>query len=581
MAETGNSAAAESSAPQRYRFGPFLLDQTAQRLSNGEDVLTVTPKAFETLLELVRRAGEVVGREELLESVWPGAFVEESVLTQNVYTLRKLLDSGGEGTTYIETVPRHGYRFVAPVERERPPKPSAIASLAVLPFRPLIEDDENRVLGLGMADALVVRLSQVEGLAVRPTSAVRPFAEATPDVVVVARQLGVEGVLDGSIQRSADRVRVTVQLVAPGARGLIWADSFDSTFTDIFGVQDSIAAEVTRRLELELVGGAGAPRPARVPPAAYEAYLTGRYFWNRRTAASLDKAAEAFAQAIELAPEYARAYAGLADSYVLQPLYGSQAPRAAFPKAIDAAAAALALESRLAEAHTTLAYSRFLYEWSWSRAEESFRRAIQLDPQYATAHHWYAYFLVSRGRFSEAIGEIERAASLDPLSLVINADHGMVLYFAGEFAQALSQFERTHELDRRFAYGYFGRSLALEATGELAAAVETAARAVELSRRSSVMLGALGRLLGVAGRTAEAREILSELSGRARREYVSAAYPAMVYTGLGDIDEALLGWQRAAEERSRFFPFCGVWPIFDRLAEEPKFKRLAAAVAPS
>ncbi|MBT8216765.1 MAG: tetratricopeptide repeat protein, partial [Acidimicrobiia bacterium] len=271
---------------------------------------------------------------------------------------------------------------------------------------------------------------------------------------------------------------------------------------------------------------------------------------------------------------------GLADTYALQPLYGTLAPREAFPKAIDAATTALAIENRLAEAHTTLAYSRFLYEWRWEMAEEAFRRAIQLNPAYATGHHWYAYFLSSRGRFDEAIAEIETAVRLDPLSLVINADLGMVLYFAGRIERALAQFDRADELDPRFAYGYFGRALALEAAGRLDQAVAAAARAVDLSGRSSVMLGTYGRLAAVDGRTGEARAILAELTARAGEEYVSAAHPAMVQTGLGDVEATLDWWERAAEERSRFVPFCGVWPIFERLVGEPRFERLIDAIGP-
>jgi DNA-binding winged helix-turn-helix (wHTH) protein/tetratricopeptide (TPR) repeat protein len=566
-----------------YRFGEYRLDRDRGQLLRGLEPVALTPKALETLGILIERPGEIVGRDEILERVWPGAFVEEAVLTQNVYTLRKALGEGDPGGKYIETVPRRGYRFVAEVAREeagRSARVRDISSLAVLPFLPLAAGQSaDEALGLGMADALIVRLSGLHGqLGVRPTSAVRTFTSRQREPVNIAGTLGVEGMVDGTIQRVADQVRVSVQLLAAGDGNPVWAATFDTPFTDLFTVQDAIAEQVAAALRLELGAGRSLAREEPVDPRAYQAYVTGRYFWNQRTGASLERAVLHFDRAIELESEYARAHAGLADSYALLPLYGNQRPAEALPKAISAAATALSINPRLAEAHTTLAYARFLFEWDWRRAELGFRRAIELNPAYATAHHWLSYYVTARERHEEAIEEIDAALELDPVSLIINADAGLVFYFARRFEEAEQRFRRTLELDPDFAYAHFGLGMTLEALDRSGEAIEVTRRAVRLSDGSSAMLGALGRLLGAAGQTSEAKEVLRQLLEQSEAQYVQAGHVAMVHTGLGDAGSALEWWAKAIEERSRFVPFFDVWPVFDRLRAEPGFGELERRV---
>jgi DNA-binding winged helix-turn-helix (wHTH) protein/TolB-like protein/Flp pilus assembly protein TadD len=661
-----------------YAFGPFTLDLQRQELRRGAEPVPLTPKAFDTLRVLVEADGAVVPKEELLALVWRDRFVEESVLSQNVYTLRKVLAEGDDGRTYILTVPRRGYRFAVPVERlsgehalpdaeaagatppggsvvtaaaagpatqvtavsagfdtadagavqsawtgperraaarpaERPLRrrplllaglaavlllaallaiaarwrpdeaPSGtlrVGSLAVLPFLSISPTSDRDVLGLAMADALITRLSELEPLVVRPTSAVQELREAPRDALAIGRRLGVDAVMDGSLQRAGDRLRVSVRLLRVDGGRPLWARSFETVYTDPFAVQDAISEQVADALSLELSGR----RPHRPgnrgtgDVEAYQEYVRGRYFWNRRTEADLNKAMTHFEGALARDPAFAAAHAGIADCWVLLPLYGNTPPRDAFPRAIAKAREALRLDPDLAEAHTTLAYARFLYDWSWADAEQGFRQAQRLDPGYPTAPQWYSYLLSATGRHDEAIANARLAQRLDPLSLVINADLGFVLYFARRNDEAIAQFERTLELDPRFPYTRFGLAFALAAAGRRDEAVKEAQQAVELSGDSSVMQGALGYTLATAGRTAEARAVRATLERRRGTDRVQPGAFALVDTGLGDHAAALDELDAAYRDRSRFVVLMGVWPAFDPLRQEPRWAELTRRV---
>lgn len=648
-----------------YSFGPYRLDLVRQELRRGEQVVALTPKAFDTLRMLVEAGGAVVPKEEILATVWHDRFVEESVLSQNVYTLRKVLDEGNGGRPYIVTVPRRGYRLGVPITRQgvrvfptperafpvipttaggpapapaaspptaapAPPElaasavgrrqrrrlgvlfallalvaaaagwtlaqrraaarraasapPAAAApvrSIAVLPLLPLGGGDEDaEMLGLAMADALINRLSEMEPLVVRPTSAVQELRGRGRNPTFIGAQLGVDAVIDGSLQRAGDRLRVSLQLLRVPDGDPLWAGTFDTADTDPFAVQDAISAQVADGLSLRLSARRSRQLGTRgtADPEAYQEYVRGRYFWNRRTEADLRKAMERFRAAIERDPAFAAAHAGLADCWVLLPLYGNMPPREAFPRAIAAARAALELDLELAEAHTSLAYARLMFDWDWAAAEEEFRRAQRLDPNYPTAAHWHGYLLSALGRHEEAIAQARRAQELDPLSLVINADHGLVLYFARRHEEAIAQFQRTLELDPRFAYARFGLALAYAATGRGEDAVREAEQAVEYSGGSSVNQAALGYALGVAGRGEEARRVLAGLEERARRSPVQAGAFGLVHLGVGDRDRALDSLRRAYEERSRFVVFLQVWPIYDPLRGDPRFAALVRDV---
>ena len=568
---------------QVLEFDGFTVDLGSRLLLRGNRQVALTPKAFDTLAVLLERPGEVLPKERLLERVWPDTFVEEGILTQNIYTLRKALQEAGGMRSYIETVPRRGYRFVEPVAAREAPEETAreaasVRSIAVLPFEPLTGNPDDAYLGLGLADALITRLSNLRRLTVRPTSAVRRYLGVARDPAVVGRALQVEAVLDGTLQRSGDGLRITVQLVGAREAAPLWAAKFDARAADLFALEDSISQELTEELRLRL-SRQERDRLSRNPtpdPEAYDAHLRGRYFWNRRTLDGLEKAISSFRRAIDLDPDFALAHAGLADCYVLLPLYGAFAPREVFPEAIAAAERALALDDSLAEAHTSLAYARFLYERRWAAAERGFRRAIDLNPGYPTAHQWCAFLLSALGRHEEAIGEARQARDLDPLSLVINADFGMVLYFARQYSAAVQQFRKALELDPAFPYAHFGLGLAWQQQGRLAEAVEELRRAVELAPRSPAYQAALGQALAFAGRPEEARRVLAELEGRAAREYVESSDFAFLWTALGEPDRAIDRLEQACEERSRFVAFLATWPIYDPLRAHARWGELVA-----
>jgi DNA-binding winged helix-turn-helix (wHTH) protein/tetratricopeptide (TPR) repeat protein len=564
-----------------FEFDGFTVDFGNRLLLRGDRPVALTPKAFDTLAALLQHPGEVLAKEDLLARVWPDAFVEEGILTQNIYTLRKALQEAGGARTYIETIPRRGYRFAGPLsertERGAPrPEPEArIASLAVLPFEPMAGNTDDAYLGLGLADALITRLSNLRRIAVRPTSAVRRYLGAQREPAEVGRLLQVDAVLDGTIRRSGDWLRITVQLVNVRDDTPSWATQFDARSTDLFALEDSISQELAEELNLRLSRQERdrLTRSATRHPEAYDAYLRGRYFWNRRTFEGLTKAIDSFHRAIELDPGLAAAWAGLADCRVLLPLHGAVAPRDVFPQAIAAAERALELDESFAEAHTSLAYARFIYERHWEKAERGFRRAIELSPGYATAHQWYSFLLAALCRHGEAIAQARQARQLDPLSLVINADLGMVLCFARDPA-AEEQLLQTLELDPSFSYARFELGFSLQQQGRLEEAVTELGRAASTAPDNLAMQAAFGQALAWAGRTEEARKILAILEERVTREPVDASLFAFLWTALGERERAIDCLDEACGQGSRFVAFLATWSIYDPLRDHPRWPEL-------
>ncbi len=561
-------------------FDGFTVDLGSRLLLRDGRPVSLTPKAFDTLAALLQHPGEVLTKEDLLARVWPDAFVEEAILSQNIYTLRKALQEAGGARAYIETIPRRGYRFAGTVADRKgaglgPEPRTPVASLAVLPFEPLAGNSDDAYLGLGLADSLITRMSNLRRIAVRPTSAVRRYLGAEREPAEVGRLLDVDAVLDGTIRRSGDWLRISVQLVNVRTGVPTWATQLNARATDLFALEDSISQELAEELKLRLSPKERdrLTRSATRHPEAYDAYLRGRYFWNRRTFDGLTKAIELFHQAIELDPGLAAAYAGLADCRVLLPLHGAVAPRDVFPRAIAEAERALELDESFAEAHTSLAYARFIYERNWEKAERGFRRAIELSPGYATAHQWYAFLLAALGRHGEALAQARRARELDPLSLVINADLGMVLCFARDSA-AEEQLRRTLELDPSFAYARFELGFSLQQQGRLEEAVTEFGQAASLAPENLAMQGAFGQALAWAGRTEEARKILAVLEEKSLREAVDASLFGFLRAGLGENDRAIDLLEDACDQGSRFVAFLAVWSIFDPLRSHTRWPGL-------
>ncbi|MBA3512916.1 MAG: protein kinase, partial [Pyrinomonadaceae bacterium] len=454
--------------------------------------------------------------------------------------------------------------------------PEPIRSIAVLPFKPLVAESRDESLELGMADTLITRLSSISQIIVRPTSAVRQYIALDQDAMAAGRQLRVESVLDGNIQREGDRIRVTVRLLSVADGRTLWAGQFDEKLTNVFAVQDSISERVAGALELELTGKERELLTKRYTEnaEAYQLYLKGWYFWNKRTEESLKQAIGYFNQAIDLDPNYALGYAGIAASYELLAAFGSIPANEAMPKAKTAAIKALEIDDTRAEAHAALARIRLNYDWDWSGAERDFKRAIKLNPNYPTGHHWYAWHLAAMERHTEAIAEMKRAQELDPLSLVINTDVGWIFYYARQYDQAIAELRKTLEMDPNFVRAHLRLGLSYLQKSMNEEAIETLQKAKGLSGSSTEIVAFLGYAYAVSGMKGEAQKILTDLQERSRRRYVSPYYVAAIYTGLGDRDQAFNWLEKAYEERSGWLVNLEVEPMFDSLRSDPRFEDL-------
>ena len=613
-------ASKERQPRQFYEFGHFRVDVAERVLLREGRPVPLTPKLFDTLLALVERSGHVVEKSELMETVWPETFVEESNLSSNVSLLRKTLGGGDGGRPFIETVPRRGYRFAPcvrvveldPAEpgaddefivRRRAPAltregeefdaagaarplshgaaPRAPAapprSLAVLPFALLNAGGADDYLGLGLADALITQLSNTGQIVVRPTSAVRKYTDPNRDSAEVGRELGVEAVVEGSVQQAAGRLRVTVRAVSARGGVPLWADKFSATFTDIFDVQDSISAQVARALTLNLTGEGRERLRKRYTESAeaYRAYLRGRYFWNKRNLEGFRKAVVHFNAAIEHDPAYALAYSGLSDTYAMLSSWGEPSPREGMPLARAAAARALEIDPELSEAHASLGNVLYLM-WDYAGGEAAIRRAIELNPNYATAHNRYAQLLVSQERFDEATAAIRRAQELDPLSAMVNTAVAGPYFYARQYERAIAQYRNALELDPDFIPALFTMANALSQQGAFAEALAVSRRAVELSGRHPLIVAGLAGILASAGRRDEAlRELDAMLAGGGP---VLPYSLATVHARLGDAERALACLEQAYEERSTHLNDLNIDPEFDSLRPDPRFRDLVRRV---
>ena len=614
-----------------YEFGPFRLDVLKRLLLREGEVVPLTSKAFETLLALVEGRGQILEKDELLSRIWPDAVVEEKNLTINISTLRKALGESPREHRYIVTVPGRGYRFVADVQemageearpsegaggageretgkRNRPrfsrrlilaaglalmalvtvglywwkfgrsqlARPDlAIRSVAVLPFRSLSAEGGDEYLGLGMADALITRLGRVSQIVVRPTSAVRKYAAPGQDPMAAGRELKVESVLEGTIQRADERLRLTLQLVNVDDGRHLWADQFDEKFTDLLTVEDRISERVAAALSLKLSGAEKTLLAKRHTEnsEAHQLYLKGRYFWNKRTPEGIGKGIEFIRQAADLDPNYAPAFAGLADCYLVYPLYAGLPTGEWMQRARAAAVKALELDATLAEAHATLAYTKMLYNWDWSGAEQEFRQALALNPNYPTAHQWYANWFSWTGRADEAIAEAKRAQELDPLSLVISADLGGHFYGARRYDEAIAQFKKTLELDPNFAPARLELGLVYLQKKLWAEAIAEIQQGVALSDENH-SLPFLGYAYGVAGRRDEARKTLTRLKERTKQRDIFLYYLALTHLGLGEKNETFTLLEEACAMREPSLARLKTDPLFDSVRDDPRFTDL-------
>ena len=470
-------------------------------------------------------------------------------------------------------------RYTAPTVANLPAK-----SIAVLPFENLSSDPDNAYFTEGIQDEILARLAKIADLKVISRASTQRYKSSPDDLPEIAKRLGVSNILEGSVQKTADRVRVTVQLINAASDAHLWGETYDRNLTDVFAAESDIARAIADTLRAKLTGSEQNALTARPTenPEAHQLYLRGRYFWNKRTGADFKKAIGYFNQAIEKDPNYALAYAGLADAYVLLSAYAEASPKDSLPQAKAAAAKALELDSTLGEAHASLAQALLAYDLNFAEATREFRRAIELNPNYATAHHWYGESVLGPlGKFEEAIAEARRALELDPLSVIINADFGSALTNARRYDQAIEQLRKTVEMDPGFYYAHWTLGNALELKGFNEEAIAEYKKAIALND-DPLPRALLGHLYAKLGRKDEALAILKqlrELRESSKERYVSPYNLALIHLGLGQKNEAIQLLEETYEERDGYnIVFIKVEVLLDPLRGDPRFEALVQKV---
>ncbi|SRR5579871_496599 len=624
-----------------YQFGEFRLDPQTRVLTRGGTTVPLTPKAFEVLLLLIQNAGKVVTKDELMKAVWPNSFVEESNLTQTIFMVRKALDDAS-GRRYILNVQGQGYRFLIPViettsepevetpvivpsaasvleiplqpqpranhwrlaamaavmttvvlitgaatwlwrSRHAPAQPQGKIMLAVLPFENFTGDPGQEYFSDGLTEEMISQLGNLDpaSVGVIARTSVMRYKHTTESIPRIGEDLGVQYVIEGSVRRDSERVRITAQLIQVKDQSHLWTRQYDRDLSHLLELQEEIAREVANEIEFSLSGrrpiepaserGSLAAKSRANSYEVYDLCLKGRYFWNKRTADGFRQAANYFQQAIDKDPNYGAAYAGLADTFGLMSTWYEGPQNELMPKARTAALRALELDESLAEAHASLALIKENYDYDWPGAEREFRRAIQLNPQYATAHQWYAESLSWQGRFQEALTESEQARHLDPLSPIIGSDYASILYYSHQYESALKQIRSVLELDPNFEH----------AQGEMVPSYLQMGRYDEAIEAINHWPGH-GRglwpwawkaaIYGRSGRAQQARRALAKV------EQVPASRPGLpamllvAYSGTGQKERVLEVLEKAISEHSNAVLPIKVDPLYDPMRSDPRFE---------
>ena len=569
-----------------FRVGPWLVQPQLNSVSQNGTGARLEPKAMQVLVRLAESADDVVPKDRLMRAVWGDTFVTEDVLTRSISALRRAFHDSTQQPRFIQTIPKGGYRLIAPVEWvDRKPD---VESVLVLPFVNASGDSELEYLSDGITDSITHWLSQLPQLRVMARSTAYRHKGREGDAQGVGKELGVRSVLTGRIVRRGEALVVRAELVDVVHGWQLWGDQFVRQRGDLLALEDEIARKISATLQLRLTGEQQEhlARRQTVDHEAYHLYLKGRYLWNHRNDASLKKAIDFFERAVTRDPSYALAYVGLADSYALlacQVDFGSLDPQEAYPKAIGAARKALDLDGDLAEAHASLGNVLASYDWNWSAAEQEFRRAIELNPRYATAHHWYAEMLSYVKRFDEAFREIHLALELDPLSLGINTDAAWILFCARQCHAAVEQLRKVLDLEPEFLPARTLLAVTYEMMGRQEAALVEFQVAQRLFRQANVPVAMRGYVLAAGGEEDRRKgwQELQELGRPCSREPrimrngdVPACCLAAYYTHSGETALALNHLERAFAERSNWLASLAVDPIFDGLRTEPRFREL-------
>lgn len=618
---------------QIYEFRNFRLEKKESRLLRDGEPVPLTPKTFDVLVALVERHGQLVTKDELMRTVWADSFVEEANLNVHISTLRRVLGD----SAFIETIPKKGYRFIEVVSEaptgsavfERftrtsvvseedsfeptglPRKPGRrflvvtavgallialagvaifsvsrnqarnateeIKALAVLPFKDMGEPSGDEYLGLGFADALITRLSNLNRVAIRPTSAIQQYTSRRVDAATVGRELAVDSVLDGTVQQSGDSIRVNVQLINARDGVTLWAAKFDEKATNIFALQDAISEQVARLLskELTLAERQGLTKSFTTSAEAYRSYIKGRFILEKKTVDEAHLAIRYFEDAVAKDPNYALAYTGLADAYFTiadeddKMSYGETMARCR-----AAAMKSLELDDTLAESHLSHALVLFNYDWDWDAAEREFARAIELNPNYTPARHEFSHFLMAMGRTEESLRESKTALELEPLSVKMNVHLAWHYLRAGQNDEAIAQGRRTLEMSPNYIRAHHFIGIALYKQQKYDEAINELEKTNSLRGEGTEGVGSLGHVYAAAGRRKNAERILEGMLKKSESGYVSPYDMAIIYAGMGNKDQAFAWLDKAFQERNGSIPMLQVDYFLDSLKGDPRFSDL-------
>jgi TolB-like protein/DNA-binding winged helix-turn-helix (wHTH) protein/Tfp pilus assembly protein PilF len=636
-------------------FGVFEVDLKAGELRKHGLRLKLPEQPFQVLSVLLENPGEIVTREELRSRLWPGdTFVDfDHGLNNAVMRLREVLGDASENPRFVETIPRRGYRFIAPVAGSFPPASSTIPpeianghispdpakpqladrlpaavqsgtagrqwppavrwvlvsvtsllvcvlsttvfyqyrrksagkivapqskSLVVLPLENLSGDKDQEYFADGMTDDLIANLAKIRSLRVISRSTAMSYKGTHKPLSQIASELNVDAVVEGTVLRVGDRVRITAELVQVPTDRHLWADTYESQMGNILALQNRVSSAIVNEIRINLTpeDEERLAKNLAVAPEAYENYLKGRYYWNKRSDENLTRAIGYFEEATHQAPQYSLAYAGLSDCYAIisAEIFGTMSPAQAAPKAKAAALQALGIDPTLAEAETSLATVKFNYDWDWNGAAEGFTHAIQQNPSYATAYQRYSLYLMAMGRPEDSFGQIMKARELDPLSISINFSLGWRLYMARQYDRAIQQLRNTLEMDSSYELPHLVLGLAYGQKGDFALAIPELRKAVSLSHGTPLMVSALANAYARSGNKVEAEKLLAELVATSRKSYVSPYYFAIVHVGLGEDEKAIDWLEKAYSDRSNGLVFLKMEPSLDKLRSNPRFQQL-------
>jgi len=559
------------------RFACFELDQDAGELrQRGGECTRLQEQPLQLLRLLLQRPGQIITRDELRQKIWPSdTFVDyDHGINNAIKRLREALGDTAETPRYIETLPRRGYRFVGKPEVASPAATTRIQSLAVLPLENLSRDPDQEFFADGMTEALITNLAKISALHVTSRTSAMCFKGVHRPLREIARELQVDGIVEGTVMRSGRRVRISAQLIDARTDAHLWAETYDRDLRDVLELQSEVARTIAREVQVKVspLEQTELARTRSVDPEAYEAYLKGRYYWNQRTGESMKQGLECFQKAIEIDPTYAAAHAGLADSAAVLGWWNFASAEQSFVKAKEAAKRALSIDPTLAEAHAGLGFSLMHHDFDFSGAERSLRKALEVDPRYATGAQWCGILLCCTGRYEEGLTELRHAIRLDPLSLIFGWTYAHFLFFAGRYDDAIEEGRKVLALHPNSGLGRQVLGVSWAAKGVPDRAIPEL-REARRSGKIPNFLGSLGFGYAVAGKSKEALAVAKELLEFSPNPYQIAYWMAMIYTNL-DADEACCWLEKAYAERGAQMVYLNVDRRFDRLRPDPRFQEL-------